>query len=62
MIKFIEKKIQIEIFVDQKNMIAIFAGTGDYPKEVINSLKKNNKKFIILNITEKKLKTPSKLI
>ena len=36
-------------------MIAIFAGTGDYPKEIICSLKKNNKKFIIINITEKRL-------
>ena len=36
-------------------MIAIFAGTGDYPKEIIYSLKKNNKKFIIINITEKRL-------
>ena len=36
-------------------MIAIFSGTGDYPKEIIYSLKKNNKKFIIINITEKRL-------
>ena len=42
-------------------MIAIFAGTGDYPKEIIYSLKKNNKKFIILNITEKKIKGSFKI-
>ena len=42
-------------------MIAIFAGTGDYPKEIIYSLKKNNKKFIIINITEKKIKNSFKI-
>ena len=42
-------------------MIAIFSGTGDFPKEIINSLKKNNKKFIILNITEKKINNSFKV-
>ena len=42
-------------------MIAIFAGAGDYPKEIIYSLKKNNKKFIIINITEKKIKNSFKI-
>jgi len=42
-------------------MIAIFAGTGDYPKEIILSLKKSNKKFIILNISEKKIKNSFKI-
>ena len=41
-------------------MIAIFAGTGDYPKEIIYSLKKNNKKFIIINITENRIKNAFK--
>jgi len=42
-------------------MIAIFSGTGDFPKEIINSLKKNNKKFIVLNITEKKINNSFKV-
>ena len=42
-------------------MIAIFSGTGDYPKEIIYSLKKNNKKFVIINITEKKIKNSFKI-
>ena len=42
-------------------MIAIFAGEGDYPKEIIRSLIKNKKKFIILNITEKKIQNSIKI-
>ena len=42
-------------------MIAIFAGTGDYPKEIIYSLKKNNKKYITINITEKRIKNSFKI-
>ena len=41
-------------------MIAIFAGSGDYPKEIIYSLKKNNKKFIVINITENRIKNSFK--
>jgi len=42
-------------------MIAVFSGTGDYPKEIIYSLRKNNKRFIILNISEKKIKNSFKI-
>ncbi len=37
-------------------MIGIFTGTGSLPKEIILSLIKQNKKFIILNLSERKIK------
>jgi len=37
-------------------MIAIFAGSGDLPTEIINSLSNKGKKYIILNIGKKKIK------
>jgi len=37
-------------------MIAIFAGSGDLPVEIINSLSSKGKKYIILNIGKKKIK------
>ena len=37
-------------------MIAVFAGNGSFPIEILSSLKKNKKKFIILNLSNKKIK------
>ena len=37
-------------------MIGIFAGTGSLPKEIVLSLNKQGKKYIILNLTEKKIR------
>ena len=42
-------------------MIAIFAGSGDLPKEIISSLKKINKKFIILNLSKKNISKSIKI-
>ena len=37
-------------------MIAVFAGNGSFPIEILSSLKKNKKKFIILNLSNKNIK------
>ena len=37
-------------------MLAIFAGDGDFPKEIIKSLNYQNKKFIIINLSQKNIK------
>jgi len=36
-------------------MIGIFAGSGDLPKEIVNSLKEKKKSYIILNLSKKKI-------
>jgi len=36
-------------------MIAIFAGSGDLPIEIINSLSSKGKKYIILNLSKRKI-------
>jgi len=38
-------------------MIGIFAGSGTLPKEIFSSLIKNKKKFIVFNLSNKKIKT-----
>lgn len=42
-------------------MIGIFAGTGSLPKEIVLSLNKQGKKYIILNLTEKKIRNSVKI-
>ena len=37
-------------------MIGIFAGSGSLPKEIFSSLNKNKKKYIIFNLSDKKIK------
>ena len=37
-------------------MIGIFAGSGTLPKEIFFFLNKNKKKYIILNLSNKKIK------
>ena len=37
-------------------MIGIFAGSGTLPKEIFSSLSRNNKKYIIFNLSDKKIK------
>lgn len=37
-------------------MIAIFAGSGSLPKEIFSSLNKQKKKYIIFNLSNKKIK------
>tara|TARA_B100000963_G_scaffold357355_1_gene379330 strand:- start:532 stop:1320 length:789 start_codon:yes stop_codon:yes gene_type:complete len=37
-------------------MIGIFAGSGSLPREIFSSLKKNNEKYIILNLSNQKFK------
>ena len=37
-------------------MIGIFAGSGTLPKEIFSSLSRNNKKYIIFNFSNKKIK------
>ena len=37
-------------------MIGIFAGSGALPKEIFSFLNKNKKKYIILNLSNKKIK------
>ena len=37
-------------------MIGIFAGSGTLPKEIFSFLNKNKKKYIILNLSNKKIK------
>ena len=36
-------------------MIGLVCGTGNFPKEIITNLNKIKKKFIIINLTKKKL-------
>ena len=37
-------------------MIAVFAGNGNFPIEILSSLKKSKKKFIVLNLSNKTIK------
>ena len=37
-------------------MIGIFAGSGSLPREILLFLNKNKKKYIILNLSNKKIK------
>ena len=37
-------------------MIGIFAGSGTLPKEILFFLKKNKKKYVVLNLSNKKIK------
>ena len=37
-------------------MIGIFAGSGSLPKEILSSLKKEKKKYIVFNLSHKKIK------
>ena len=37
-------------------MIGIFAGSGTLPREIFSFLNKNKKKYIILNLSNKKIK------
>ena len=36
-------------------MIGLVCGTGNFPKEIITNLNKIKKKFIIINLTKKKI-------
>ncbi len=37
-------------------MIGIFAGSGSLPREIFSSLNKNKKKYIVFNLSDKKIK------
>ena len=42
-------------------MIAIFAGNGNFPKEIIKSLISQNKKYILINLSDKNYKNSFKV-